>query len=244
MEQQLQCENCGKNFIRRKYSISRHIYCSRSCAASVNNRTYPKRPAPVKLCTSCGKKFHKSAISIYCSVECRFIGQQKHTKKDILLNIRKAAKKLGRSPAKRELLLFADAASRLFGSWNNAVQSAGLKPHRSDDNRMYHRTKTKARDGHVCDSISEAIVDNWLAKHGIDHTRDAKYPTTNHRADWAIKDGGVFVEYFGLAKDSPRYDREIKVKKKLCKNHKIQLIEIYPSDLYPKVSLSQKLSNI
>ena len=106
---------------------------------------------------------------------------------------------------------------------------------------MYRRTRTKARDGHVCDSVSEALIDNWLHQHKISHARDAKYPTTKHRADWSIQDGKVFIEYFGLAKDSPRYDREVKIKKNLCRKNKIKLIEIYPSDLYPKVSLEHKL---
>ena len=132
----------------------------------------------------------------------------------------------------------------MFGSWNNAITTAGLKPHRSDDNRMYRRTRTKARDGHICDSVSEALIDNWLAKHNIYHTRDAKYPTTNHKADWAIGNGKIFVEYFGLAKDSPRYDREVKIKKNLCLKNKIKLVEIYPSDLYPIVALESKLLNL
>lgn len=241
---QLQCENCGKEFSRLQSAKSEHNYCSRSCSATVNNKRYPKRPAPPKFCGSCGKKFNKTATSIYCSVECRFTGQQKHTKKNILLNIKEAAKKLGRVPVKRELPLLADAAFRLFGSWNAAVKIAGLEPHRSDDNRMYRRTRTQARDGHVCDSVSEAIIDNWLHQNKISHTRAARYPTTNHKADWAVQDGKIFVEYFGLAKDSPRYDREIKLKKSLCQKNAIKLVEIYPSDLYPRVALGKKFGFI
>ncbi len=131
-----------------------------------------------------------------------------------------------------------------FGSWNNAVTAAGLEPHRSDDNRMYHRTKTKAQDGHVCDSVSGAIIDNWLTKNNISHVRDTKYPTTNHRADWSVKNGKVFIEYFGLAKDSPRYDRAVKEKIKLCRKNKIKLIGIYPKDLYPNNQLGKVLNGL
>lgn len=210
---QLKCENCGKEFSRVQSAKSEHDYCSRSCSVTVNNKKYPKRPAPIKVCDSCGKKFHKTARSIYCSLGCRFSGQQRYTERGILLKIKHAAKKLGRAPAKLELPLFADAAFRIFGSWNKAIETAGLIAHRSDANRMYRRTRTKARDGHICDSVSEAVIDNWLTQHNISHVRDASYPTTKHRADWSTKDGKVFIEYFGLAKDSPRYDREVKIKK-------------------------------
>jgi hypothetical protein len=99
---------------------------------------------------------------------------------------------------------------------------------------------TKAKDGHVCDSVSEALIDNWLFDHEIPHERNAKYPETKHRADWKIQNGD-FVEYFGLAKDSPRYDRSVGQKQKLCRQHNINLVSLYPSDLYPKIVLDNKL---
>ena len=107
---------------------------------------------------------------------------------------------------------------------------------------MYKRVSAKAKDGHQCDSISEAIVDNWLTDNAIEHTRDISYPTTHHKADWKI--GVAFVEYFGLAADSPRYDRAIKRKRNLCRRNHIPLIEIYPEDLYPNIALEDKLSGL
>ncbi|MBI4133231.1 hypothetical protein HY478_01310 [Candidatus Uhrbacteria bacterium] len=103
---------------------------------------------------------------------------------------------------------------------------------------------TKAKDGHVCDSVSEALIDNWLTEHGIAHERDARYPGgTNHTADWRVGDT-VFLEYFGLAHDSPRYDKAISEKKKICEQHAILLIEIYPQDLYPTMQLSEKIPSL
>jgi hypothetical protein len=167
-----------------------------------------------------------------------------YTKIEAILAIQEATIKLGRTPAKRELKHISDKCAGMFGSWNNAVLAAGLEPHRSDSNRMYRRTRTKAHDGHICDSISEAIVDNWLTQHKIPHNRDTKYPTTKHRADWSIKNGEIFIEYFGLAKDSLRYDREVKIKKSICQKNKIKLVELYPTDLYPIVALDKKFSSI
>ncbi len=153
--------------------------------------------------------------------------------------IKEFYQKYRRVPAKRDILELIHRAPHLFGSWNKAVTAAGLTPNRSHDNRMYKRIMTKARDGHLCDSVSEALIDNWLSKNKISHERDVSYPNTNHKADWAVKD--IFIEYFGLAKDSPRYDRSIRKKKKLCEKFNIKLIEIYPNDLYPNINLDNKL---
>ena len=159
----------------------------------------------------------------------------------MLEELHKLARRLKRTPAKRELGPLAYNCIRAFGSWNGALVAAGLEPHRSHSQRMYKRTRTTALDGHVCDSVSEALVDNWLTKHGISHTRNALYPDTNHKADWSVGTK-IFVEYFGLANDSVRYDRAIKQKRTLCKKHGITLVELYSSDLYPTLNLAPKLA--
>ncbi|MDP3901000.1 MAG: hypothetical protein Q8Q38_01500 [bacterium] len=237
----LVCERgqCTKTFYRPPNDISLHNYCSWSCAARVNNRKFPKRGQGFRFCAGrhCSKKF--SGRQKYCSFTCRKAARFSYTKEEASEMIRKASEKLGRVPAKREVA-FADACAALFGSWNNAVLAAGLMPNRSHDHRMYKRTNTKARDGHLCDSVSEALVDNWLANRSIAHKRNVPYPNTGHLADWSVG-RGVFVEYFGLAKDSPRYDRSVVKKRLLCRQSNIQLIEIYAEDLYPKRRLQQKL---
>ena len=229
---------CKKEFYREKHVISKHNYCSQSCAAIVNNQRYPKWPA--RYCKIC-KKVVKREGTPYCSIECGKAGRFKYTKEEILGLIRKYHKETGRIPAKREVSELTNRAINLFDSWNNVILAAGFTPNRSHDNRMYKRAMTKAEDGHLCDSISEALIDNWLAKNKIPHERDIPYPSTNHKADWGIKNNKVFVEYFGLAKDSPRYDRSVRKKKKLCDKFKIKLIEIYPQDLYPEINIDSKL---
>lgn len=149
---------------------------------------------------------------------------------------------LGRVPAKREMEYgIMDAAVRLFGSWGDAVRAAGHVPHRSHSEHMYRRVCAVAQDGHKCDSASEAVVDDWLCAKGIAHARNAPYPDRRHLADWAINDGKTFIEYFGLAGDSPRYDRAIAVKRELCRAQGIVLVEIYARDLYPKIRLEEKI---
>ncbi len=175
-------------------------------------------------------------------MECGKMSKFKYTKDEIIQIIKSYHKKLNRVPARREIKEIANRGVVVFGSWNNAIQAAGFELNRSHEHRMYKRVRTIATDGHRCDSISEAIIDNWLSERKIPHMRDISYPSTNHKADWSL-DHETFIEYFGLAKDSPRYDREIKIKKELCLKNNIALIAIYPSDLYPKNYLEHKLKN-
>jgi len=238
-KQKLICENCGKSFLRQPSDFSLHNYCSHSCAMIVNNKRYTRRRLkPVlKTCVKCEKQFKKSTGNKkYCSMRCRNEAER-YAPEELLNIIKNTFKKLGRVPARRELLKGVDKACvRFFGSWNNAITTVGFQPNRSHNQRMYKRVFTKAIDGHLCDSVSELLIDNWLYKNNILHERDVYYPKTHHKADWKIfaKNKEIFVEYFGLANDSPRYDRAIKEKKKLCGKHKISLISIYPQDLYPK----------
>lgn len=51
----------------------------------------------------------------------------------------------------------------------------------------------------------------------------------------------VIVEFFGLAGVQPQYDVLIKRKKRHCAKQGLQLIGLYPSDLYPKNHLQEKL---
>ncbi|MDP3792780.1 MAG: hypothetical protein Q8Q89_03545 [bacterium] len=238
----LVCENllCRQGFYRVESAVLDHNYCSKSCAAIVNNQKYPKWPA--RYCTRKGcKNIVKRVESPYCSIECGKLARFKYTKEEIVEIIQKYFKNNSRIPPKREVREISHKAIHLFDSWNNAILAAGLIPNRSQDNRMYKRISGKALDGHPCDSASEILIDNWLHKNRIDHERNSPYPTTNHKSDWSIKNGKIFVEYFGLAKDSPRYDRSIKEKIKICRENKIKLVAIYPKNLYPINKLDKVL---
>ncbi|HXK40881.1 MAG TPA: hypothetical protein VJ046_02150, partial [Candidatus Paceibacterota bacterium] len=220
--------------------ISPSNYCSKSCAAIVNNQKYPKHPPRYCAYSGC-KNIVKRVGSPFCSIECGKLSKFKYTKEEIIALIKEHVVRTNRVPPKREVPEVSHRAIYLFGSWNNALTIAGLTPNRSHDNRMYKRLLGKAEDGHKCDSVSEILIDNWLHKNKIKHSRNVQYPNTNHLADWAVNNSKIFIEYFGLANDSPRYDRAIKEKKLLCKSNRINLIEIYPKDLYPKNLLDRKL---
>lgn len=240
----LTCDNpsCNKRFYRAPNNILPNNYCSKSCAAIVNNQKYPKYPP--RYCTYRECKNLVKRDSPYCSLECGKLSKFKYTKKEIVDIIKKHHQNTNRVPSKRELSEISHKAIHLFGSWNNAITIANLNPNRSHDSRMYKRLCGKAIDGHKCDSVSEILIDNWLHKNKIKHLRNVRYPNTHYLADWAVAENKTFIEYFGLASDSPRYDRAIKEKIKLCRKNKIKLIGIYPKDLYPNNQLGKVLSRL
>ncbi|TSC89817.1 MAG: Uncharacterized protein G01um10143_307 [Parcubacteria group bacterium Gr01-1014_3] len=237
------CENteCGAEFKKFRKEVGAHNYCSMRCAAIVNNKKFPKHVIKLKICRICEKQF--TGGNIYCANVCYKKSRVRHKPEDLIKSLKHTYEKLGRVPAKREIPELASPCIYAFGSWGNAIKAAGLEPNRSHEHRMYKRTMTKAKDGHSCDSISEALIDNWLSDNEVKHLRDFPYPNSGHKADWAINDT-LFIEYFGLAGDSPRYDRDMKIKKKICEKLGIRLVAIYPQDLYPKLNLNSKLKNL
>jgi len=237
--------NCENTFYRQRTEIHKvhKSYCSRSCAVSVNNRNTPKRIRSLKYCAnkSCDKNIPIKLT--YCSRSCFNAVRTTHRPSELIEKLQMVARKLGRAATKREFGPTAYMCIRAFASWTNALLVAGLTPHRSHSERMYNRKKTIALDGHQCDSISEAIIDNWLTENRISHLRNTPYPKTGHRADWSIATT-IFIEYFGLAHDSPRYDRSIQEKRRLCDQSGIQLVEVYAKDLYPIMKLDAKLGKL
>jgi len=121
----------------------------------------------------------------------------------------------------------------LFGSWFEGLYFAGALP---DGVQVTSRgVRCVAADGHICLSLAEQVIDNWLYKHGIPHIREPKYPyhselNTNglRRADWQVQD--IFIEFFGLSGDD-KYDKKTNEKLRLAQESEIHLIPIFPSDL-------------
>jgi len=127
----------------------------------------------------------------------------------------------------------------LFGSWLNALVESGIL---EDGTRKTARgIQTIARDGHVCLSLGERTIDDYLFKHGIPHEIEPRYPEGNYRADFLVNN--IFIEYFGL-KGNPDYDTRTELKRKLCKKHGIRLISIYPEDLISVEKFERKMTPI
>lgn len=124
-----------------------------------------------------------------------------------------------------------------FSSWFNALIQAGIL---EDGTRKTSRgIQSIAKDGHICLSLGEKTIDDYLNSHGIPHEKEPRYPEGNYRGDFKV--GTAFIEYFGLTGNA-EYDAKTKEKIRLCKKHNITLIAIYPQDLVSQQKLENKLS--
>ena len=115
----------------------------------------------------------------------------------------------------------------IFGSWLQALDAAGiLEGGVRKTSRGYI---CLAKDGHVCRSIGEKIIDDYLFTHNISHEQEPHYPGERQfRADWKV--GKYFIEFWGL-KGEEDYDKRMEDKKALAQQQQIPLIEISCDDL-------------
>jgi hypothetical protein len=135
--------------------------------------------------------------------------------------------KTGRIPFKKEFNNTYEEYKKRFGSWNNAIKLAGFNP-----NPIIFSKKYIANDGHICDSLAEKIIDDWLSKNHIQHFRNYPYIGTKMTADFVI--GKTRIEYFGLAGQNKTYDSAIRRKRNFCLQNGLKLKEIYPLDLFSR----------
>jgi hypothetical protein len=125
----------------------------------------------------------------------------------------------------------------LFGSWLNALIRAGVL---DDGSRRTGRgVQTVAKDGHVCLSLGERTICDFLSARHIPHEKEPRYPDSHYRGDFRI--GNTIIEYLGLA-GNPAYDAKTKDKVRLCKSHGLGLVLVQPKDLISRVALERKLS--
>ncbi|MGV9206034.1 MAG: hypothetical protein ACOC44_18660 [Promethearchaeia archaeon] len=119
-----------------------------------------------------------------------------------------------------------ESIKKKFGSWLQALIEAGIL---EDETRETGRgIQCLAKDGHLCFSLGEKTIDDFLFDNKIEHSKEPYYPESNYRADFKVDD--CFIEYFGLY-GIPDYDKKIKIKRNIAKQNNIDLIEIYPKDL-------------
>jgi hypothetical protein len=123
-----------------------------------------------------------------------------------------------------------------FHSWLEALIASGVLA--DDALRTVRGIHCLAKDGHLCLSLGEKTVDEFLTSRALSHTKEPLYPEGNYRADFAV--GNVLIEYFGLAGD-PNYDSRTKEKIRICQNHGVRLIPLFAADLTSIAKLESKL---
>jgi hypothetical protein len=119
---------------------------------------------------------------------------------------------------------------KVFGSWFKALVLAGVLEGGAQP--LSRGTRCFADDGHVCLSLSEKAIDDWLNAHGICHEKEPLYPrhpdlnpTGRIRSDWRV--GRTIIEYVGLL-DEPDYFARIEAKRELARESGISLIVVEP----------------
>ncbi|KKP47731.1 MAG: hypothetical protein UR39_C0003G0133 [Candidatus Woesebacteria bacterium GW2011_GWA1_33_30] len=222
---------CKNKFFRvfNQYRRFKNHYCSHRCLAIVvNSRRILKSKQKCKLCNNF-LKYGKT----YCSPKCKQLGMTQSG--EFLLSwIRQFYKDHSRIPLKRECIHYHAVRIR-FKGWNNAILVAGFDP-----NPVMFAKKYLANDGHKCDSLSERIIDDWLSRRNINHQRSVPYPNNEQfTADFVVDK--YWIEFFGLSGELKRYDYLKRKKLRLAKKLDLNLIKLYPKDLFPKGNLNNVL---
>jgi hypothetical protein len=252
-------------------SKNKRFFCSSTCSARFNNKLrgakgekekqkiskslikhYAKkgtaRALLDKVCPICDKRFKtKIKNRICCSKDCGNIyqfGSLPYTKDEVVTIVLNIVKDSGRTPQKRDCLhKLYHAAVKFFGTWNKAMVECGLKPNHS----KYQKIRLKCKDGHIVDSISEKIIDEWFFKNNIAHEKNKKYPNSNMDCDFYLSDYDLWVEYFGLwGGGIKEYDKTIEDKEKIIVANDFNFVGLKPLDLYVDngVSYEKKLQGM
>jgi hypothetical protein len=129
-------------------------------------------------------------------------------------------------------LLLRIAIVRRQLAWTHILIDVGLA---NNGIRLSRGTRLKAVDGHLCSSMLEKAVDDFLHENGIEHAREPLYPfdaqlnpNTRSRADWLLSDG-TFVEMWGML-DDPAYADRMRKKNELAARHQLRLVGITPAE--------------
>lgn len=101
----------------------------------------------------------------------------------------------------------------------------------------------RAMDGHWVRSKAEGLIDNWLYMSGIVHAYERLLPVEEELyCDFYIPSGKVYIEYWGLEKDSKYRERKDR-KKEIYNKYGFNLIELNDThiqnldDFLPKMLL-------
>lgn len=224
-------DGCNNKFFRvlNQFNKSKNHYCSHRCLAIVVNSKRILKPK--RKCKLCGNFLNYGKT--YCSPKCKYLGMTQSA--DFLVSwIKNFHKKNLRIPLKRECTHYHAVRIR-FGGWNNAIIMAGFEP-----NPVVFAKKYIANDGHKCDSLSEKIIDDWMSRRKIQHKRSVPYPNNEQfTADFVVDK--YWIEFFGLSGELRKYDFLKRKKIRIAKKLGLNLIKIYPKDLYPKGDLNRVL---
>jgi hypothetical protein len=130
----------------------------------------------------------------------------------------------------------ADRIKEILGckDWLGVLKVAGLV---TDGWKMKRGgVMSHAVDGHLCRSLLERTIDDWLTGQGIKHEREPRWPydpvlnrNGMRRADWLVPDGS-FIECAGMM-SRPEYALKMAEKQELARLAGIKLHIVTPEDM-------------
>lgn len=259
------CANCGALVTRDTYEVNpQRWFCNCSCAAKANNKRRHSQESRDKVSKSllekiqCGGTYCKGTQrklrpwvecevcccrfqtygQKFCSRRCRYVWEHKiepYTKETTLLKLQELYRLEGTTPSSKQDGILTHAVGRFFDSWNEAIVAAGLPV----NTQAWARKCIRCKDGHRADSLSEKVLDDWFNAQGIVHERNKRYPEGRFLCDFYLPGPNLWVEYFGLHRSSSSYTKTMRVKEDLARKHGLNLIGVFPEDLFP-VSLDPK----
>ena len=130
------------------------------------------------------------------------------------------------------LLPWTDSVKEIFGTWAHFLEEAGLLSQRQ---RGRGGHQSIASDGHLCLSMGERAICEFLSRNSISHEREPMYPIDEKlnpngllRGDFLI--GDLIIEFAGMM-SNPDYSARMKIKEKLAKSRNIPWLKLETSKL-------------
>ena len=155
--------------------------------------------------------------------------KKEFSKRELVVGLRKLTEELKRVPIKVDLLLCnylpqQETFKKNFGSYYEALAVSGISGilNRGISNVCF------SKDGHLCNSTEEAIIDDLLFENNIDHEKEVNYPNSRYIADWKI--GNLYLEYTSI-ESFKLYSDRLKEKVAFIKENNLNVLFLGKKDL-------------
>jgi len=117
--------------------------------------------------------------------------------------------------------------NELFGSWAHFLNLAGML---ESSNRGKGGYRSIASDGHLCLSLGERAICEFLSREGLVHSKEPLYPKDKElnpnnllRADFLVS--GTYVEFAGRMQNED-YAKRMRNKELLANSHKLRWLKL------------------
>ena len=180
------------------------------------------------------KENFKEGVKIYADY-FGFIPSVKYQKRKIIQQLNQTGishEELAYAMKVSSLLPWTGTVKEMFGSWAHLLEESELLSQRQ---RGRGGHQSIASDGHLCLSMGERAICEFLTKNSISHDKEPMYPFDEKlnpnallRGDFLIND--LIIEFAGMMSNS-EYAAKMKIKEKLAKSRDIPWLKLETSNL-------------